>query len=803
MQSSVHSSSIKDQKIFYPAKDDSVNSLLFTDRGRVFQLKGLKITEATRIFQGQAINNLIDIDQGEKIATVLAIHPQKDSIKYLYMCTKRGNVKKTKFEEYSHIRRNGLIAIMLDKGDVLGWVCPTNGENDLIIITYRGQSIRFKESDIKSSHRDTLGVRGIRLSKDDVVVSSHLIKDSNAEQVLVVMENGWGKKTKISAWSCQMRGGMGVKAAHITSKTGLIVNAQIINKDTNILVISSNRGRLMKIDMKDIPTLERQTQGDRLMRVVDGEQVAAIIATSTKEIEASLKSLTEVKSDIHIRQSRILSDRDIKLVTSKNPKNVNHIYEEELIDFLNLPQRIRTSLRSTGITTVNQLFKSSEHKLRRIRGIGKKSVKMILDLKSEVYEYPKAYIQDKKRVEILNLPIRIENALKKAGILNIDELDESSQKKLLKIKNIGHKALKIIFERKNNVENQAQNEDIPNKKLLSVLLERSGGGRNQEIIQRRYGLVMGEKETLEEIGKSYGLSRERIRQIQQKAFRCMSHPSNASRRPIINLIERLLCNNGCLISDQDADSLVPQIFANQPFDGSSLLDLFADLGWIQSHRIGDMSFYAPKISGFKLIDFMEDIFELLKKSAEPLSPTSILNKLPPIKEIQDDRLNLLNLITKNCSLDPRIETKIAGKFSTYRMTEYVVNLWIPLMIQVLEEARMPLYYTEIADRVNDKVISSNRHLEPRRAHSLLIENSSFAHVGIRGTYGLVKWGLRKESTVELAVECIKKAGFPLHWEQIYNYVGRFKDSPKMNIRSILDQSGKFEKKGEGFYRIKE
>lgn len=516
----------------------------------------------------------------------------------------------------------------------------------------------------------------------------------------------------------------------------------------------------------------------------------------------SVYYLMDVKSAIRSHHPRKLVHRRRSRIVINVPQNdLNH--GEELIDLLNLPQRIKTSLRRTGITTVKQLFESSEQKLRRIRGLGKKSVKLILNLKFGVSKHPTVSTPEGKRIENLNLSIRIENALKKAGIYDIRELDKYSQKELLKIRNVGLKALAVISEARRNSGNLSQSEEISNKKLLSILLERSGGERYLDIVKRRYGLVMGEKETLEEIGKSYGLSRERIRQIQQKAFRRMSHPSNVSRRPIINLIEGMLFNNGCLVSDQDADSLVPQIFANQPFDGSSLMDLFADLGWIQSHRIGDLSFYAPKINGFKLIDFMEDIFELLKKSAEPLSPTSILNKLPPIKEVLDDRLNLLNLIIKNCSLDPRIETKIAGKFSTYRMTKYVVNLWIPLMIQVLEEAQTPLYYTEIADRVNDKVISSNRHLEPRRAHSLLIENSSFAHVGIRGTYGLVKWGLRKESTVELAVECIKKAGFPLHWEQIYNYVGRFKDSPKMNIRSILEFSGKFEKRGNGFYWVLE
>lgn len=568
--------------------------------------------------------------------------------------------------------------------------------------------------------------------------------------------------------------------------------------------------RRRKFDTDDpISNLKLPTRIEKALKRGGIKKVGQLSRISKKRLykiknlgHKSVYYLMNVKSAIRSYHPRKLvrRRRRSRIIINVPQNDLSH--GEELIDLLNLPQRIKTSLRRTGITTVKQLFESSEQKLRRIRGIGNKSVKLILNLKFGVSKHPKVSTPEGKRIENLNLSIRIENALKKAGIYDIRELDKYSQKELLKIRNVGLKALAIISEARRNSGNLSQSEEIPNKKLLSILFERSGGERYLDIVKRRYGLVMGEKETLEEIGKSYGLSRERIRQIQERAFKRMRHPSNASRKPIINLIERMLFENQCLISDQEADSLVPKIFENQPFDGSSLMDLFADLGWIQSHRIGDLSFYAPKINGFKLIDFMEDIFELLKKVPN-LSPTSIRNKLPPIKEIWDGRLDLRNLITKNCSLDPRIETKIAGKFSTYRMTKYVVNLWIPLMIQVLEEAQTPLYYTEIADRVNDKVISSNRHLEPRRAHSLLIENSSFAHVGIRGTYGLVKWGLRKESTVELAVECIKKAGFPLHWEQIYNYVGRFKDSPKMNIRSILEFSGKFEKRGNGFYWIVE
>ncbi len=286
--------------IFYTKTHDNI--MFFTDRGRVFQLKVWEIPEATRISKGQAIVNLINIDQGEKITAILTIRlkgaSKEEAVKFLFMCTREGNVKKTPIEEYASIRRNGLISIKLDAGDTLGWVSPTTGDNDLIIISHLGQSIRFHEKDVRPTHRDTSGVRGIKLSKDDSVVSSHLIKDPAGEQVLVVMSNGLGKKTPISAWSKQLRGGMGVKAAQVTSKTGPIVTAQIVDKSTDTLVMTSNKGQLIKINLKDVPTLQRQTQGVILMRMHEGESVVAATAVSAEEGEADEKRIEQLAQNV-------------------------------------------------------------------------------------------------------------------------------------------------------------------------------------------------------------------------------------------------------------------------------------------------------------------------------------------------------------------------------------------------------------------------------------------------------------------------------------------------------------------------
>jgi DNA gyrase subunit A len=269
--------------IFFTRTLDSL--LFFTDRGRVFQIKVWEIPEASRIAKGQAIVNLINTEQGEKITAILT-HRSKDDIKFLFMCTKQGNVKKTPIEEYANIRKNGLISIKLDKGDELGWVIPTSGNDDVVIVSYQGQSIRFKESQVRPTHRDTSGVRGVMLEKGDDVVSMNLVNDP-AGMLLVVMENGLGKKTPISSWKVQGRGGSGIKAAQVTEKTGKIVTAQLINKDHETLVMTSNKGQLIRMNIKDIPTLQRQTQGVILMRVRSGEKVAAatIVGKKDKEFE--------------------------------------------------------------------------------------------------------------------------------------------------------------------------------------------------------------------------------------------------------------------------------------------------------------------------------------------------------------------------------------------------------------------------------------------------------------------------------------------------------------------------------------
>ncbi len=265
--------------IFYTRTLDNI--LFFTDRGRVFQIKVWEIPEASRTAKGQAMVNLINVEQGEKITAILTTKT-KDQIKYLFMCTRKGSIKKTPIEEYANIRKNGLISIKLDSGDTLGWVVPTKGNEDIIIVSYQGQSIRFSETQVRPTHRDTTGVRGIALGKTDAVVSMNLISNP-AGNVLVIMENGLGKKTKLEAWKRQSRGGTGIKAAQVTEKTGKIVTAEVIDEKFDTLVLTSNKGQLIKLNLKDVPSLQRQTQGVILMRMRAGEKIAAATVVSSKE----------------------------------------------------------------------------------------------------------------------------------------------------------------------------------------------------------------------------------------------------------------------------------------------------------------------------------------------------------------------------------------------------------------------------------------------------------------------------------------------------------------------------------------
>ncbi len=273
--------------------------LFFTDRGKVYKLAAHEIPQSSRQSKGQAVINLINIDQDEQIQTILPISEAQFAAqnKYLLMATRKGIVKKSKLSSYTNIKSNGLIAIVLTEGDELVWVKVTQENNHVILATKKGKSIRFSESQVRPTARDTMGVRGIKLGKNDIVVGVEVFspigkqpKDHRKrffKDLLIVMEQGMGKRTPIQEYPLQNRGGQGVKVAKLTARTGDVIAAMFVDQITDQVVLTSNRAQMIKLPLKNIPRLKRATQGVILMRFTkSGDKVAAVTSLE-KDGEAS------------------------------------------------------------------------------------------------------------------------------------------------------------------------------------------------------------------------------------------------------------------------------------------------------------------------------------------------------------------------------------------------------------------------------------------------------------------------------------------------------------------------------------
>jgi len=258
----------------------------FTNRGRVFSIRAWELPEKTRTARGQAVINLINLEPEEQVQSVLNL---KEEAKkgFLFMATKKGTVKKTPLEGFRNIRSSGLIAIKLARGDELCWVKPTTGQDQILLVSHEGKSIRFQETDVRPMGRDTMGVRGIRLKRGDYVIGMEVFpaKQSRPKDrrrryfrdLLVVMENGLGKRTAIKEYPLQKRGGIGVKAANVTKKTGKIVASQLVNQKVQQIILTSKKAQVIKLPLKNIPRLGRDTQGVILMRFSKpDDQVAAV-----------------------------------------------------------------------------------------------------------------------------------------------------------------------------------------------------------------------------------------------------------------------------------------------------------------------------------------------------------------------------------------------------------------------------------------------------------------------------------------------------------------------------------------------
>ena len=249
--------------------------LFFTNMGRIFRLKAYEVPAASLSAKGVAAVNLLQLQPEEKITAIIKHEKNANEDGYLFMATKKGTVKKTPVKDYANVRTNGLIAIKLDDGDELRWIKRTTGENDVIISTSAGQAIRFNEKDTRPMGRSARGVRGVRLRPNDSVVGMDIVTGDD-QTLLVVSEKGFGKRTKVSNFPSHKRGGVGIKAAVVTAKTGPIISVQTIDPEITEALLVSQNGQTIRLGLSDIKLLGRTTQGVTIMRLSDGDAVSSI-----------------------------------------------------------------------------------------------------------------------------------------------------------------------------------------------------------------------------------------------------------------------------------------------------------------------------------------------------------------------------------------------------------------------------------------------------------------------------------------------------------------------------------------------
>ena len=249
--------------------------LFFTNMGRIFRLKAYEVPAASLSAKGVAAVNLLQLQPEEKITAIIKHEKNANEDGYLFMATKKGTVKKTPVKDYDNVRTNGLIDIKLDEGDELRWIKRTTGENDVIISTSAGQAIRFNEKDTRPMGRSARGVRGVRLRPNDSVVGMDIVTGDD-QTLLVVSEKGFGKRTKVSNFPSHKRGGVGIKAAVVTAKTGPIISVQTIDPEITEALLVSQNGQTIRLGLSDIKLLGRTTQGVTIMRLSDGDAVSSI-----------------------------------------------------------------------------------------------------------------------------------------------------------------------------------------------------------------------------------------------------------------------------------------------------------------------------------------------------------------------------------------------------------------------------------------------------------------------------------------------------------------------------------------------
>ena len=258
--------------------------LFFTNKGRVFRLKTYEVPAVGLSAKGIAIVNLLQLQPEEMVSAVINISKQSDAAN-LIMCTVRGVVKKTPFEQYQNVRSSGLIAINLDEGDELKWIRMTSGDNEVVISTAGGQAIRFHEKGARPMGRVSRGVRGIRLRPGDQVIGMDIVEEGSS--IFVISEFGYGKRTKMSQFTAHARGGVGIRSAVVNAKTGQLIGVKALSgDDTQEIILISAAGQTIRLGLKNIPGLGRATQGVRIMRLNGKDKVVSLALVDKAEEES-------------------------------------------------------------------------------------------------------------------------------------------------------------------------------------------------------------------------------------------------------------------------------------------------------------------------------------------------------------------------------------------------------------------------------------------------------------------------------------------------------------------------------------
>ena len=266
--------------------------MFFTNRGRLYSLKGYEIPEAGRTARGTAIVNLLQLDGGEKVTAMIPL-PKERETGYLVMATRNGLIKKTATEEFANLRKSGLIAIALREDDELIGVELTQGESELIMATRMGQAIRFSEEDIRAMGRNSMGVRSIDLAEGDEVIS--VAKVEEGKHVIAITQNGYGKRTELSEFRVQSRGGKGIMAMRLTDKTGLMAAQLLVGDDEDLMLITDD-GTIIRMPVSDISVIGRVAQGVRVMRVADESRIVGVTVTEREEEAEEVEEAEETVS---------------------------------------------------------------------------------------------------------------------------------------------------------------------------------------------------------------------------------------------------------------------------------------------------------------------------------------------------------------------------------------------------------------------------------------------------------------------------------------------------------------------------